>query len=132
MADRRPPSPRRAAVTRVRPGPEATSPRRRPALTPVRVALLVGLLIGLVVFGYGVFFDRGGSTQLAIVVAGLVILGLDLLAASGVGAAAVVRNGRRGNESGAFWAAIIGGVCALGAAGCLAGALIFFLVSGSA
>ena len=132
MAERRSAPPHRPPVTRVRPGPEARARARRPALTPIRLALIVGLLIGLAVLGYGVFFDRGGSTQLGAVVAGLVICGLDLLAASAVGAAAVIRNGRRGDESAAFWAALIGGLCALGAAVCLAGALIFFLVSGSA
>lgn len=132
MAERRPPAPRRPAVARVRPGPEASARRRGPALTPFRIALVVGLLIGLVILGYGVFVDRGGSTQLAAVVAGLVICGLDLIAAALTGAAAIIRNGRRGNESGAFWAALIGGLCALGAAGCLAAALIFVLVSGSA
>lgn len=108
------------------------APRRRPDVTPVRAALIVGLLLGLALLGYGVFLDRGSSSQLGFVVAGLVVSGLDLIAASVAGAAAVFRNGRRGRESAAFWAALIGGLCAIGAAGCLSGALILILVSSSA
>jgi hypothetical protein len=122
----------RPTASRLRPGPEARAPRRRPDATPVRVALVVGLLLGLVLLGYGVFLDRGGSTQLGFVLSGLVVCGLDLIAASATGAVAVIRNGRRGRESAAFWAALIGGLCAIGAAGCLSGALILLLVSGSA
>ncbi|HEX5465973.1 MAG TPA: hypothetical protein VFW92_04765 [Candidatus Limnocylindrales bacterium] len=98
----------------------------------MRLALIVGLLIGLALLTYGVVFDRGASSQLGAVVGGLVLAGLALVGLAIVGATAIFRNGRRGDEAGAFWAAFVGGVCAVAAAGCLAAALIFLLVSGSA
>jgi hypothetical protein len=80
---------------------------------------------------YGLVFDRGNETQLGFVVLGLGLLGFACLGLAIVGGLAVVRLGRADDEAAAFWAALFGGLCALGAAGCLAGAFVFLLLAGA-
>jgi len=104
---------------------------RRSRVTPVRVALAVGLSVGLVLMFYGARIAHD-DTQMPILVAGMVIFGLACLALALAGATTVVRAGKDGDTRSAFFAALLGGVCALLAAGSLGGAVILAMVWRSA
>ncbi len=99
--------------------------------SPVRV--LLGLLV--IVSGaatlYGMLFEEQ-PLQMPITVSGLAVLGLSLglLALSSASGAASL--GRRGYGGRALLAALFGGLCALGAAGALAGAVVLGMIALSA
>lgn len=99
--------------------------------TPVRLLLFLLVLVSAAAALYGLFLDRT-LLQMPITVSGLAVLGLALviLAFSSAGAAATL--GRRGFGGRALLAAFFGGLCALGAAGSLSGAIILGLLAASA
>jgi hypothetical protein len=86
-----------------------------------------GVGIGLVMIFYGARVAQD-DTQLPVLVSGMVIFGLSCLAIAGAGVAAVVRAGRSGDSRTAFFAALLGGICALLASGALGGAIILAMV----
>lgn len=115
--------------TTVYPSEPAPRPRSRPS--PAQIVLLVALFASLVVVVYGSFVDKSAA-QVPILGSGLAVMGLTLLAFAGMGALASVRAGREGEGGRAFGAALIGGICALAAAGALGAALVLVLLWGSA
>jgi hypothetical protein len=107
---------------------EDEPPRRGRLVTPARF-LLVLLLIGSGgVALYGVFFDRT-RLQIPLTVSGLAVFGVCLALLALMFARGAASLGRRGSGGKAFLAALLGGVCALGAAGSLAGAVVLGILA---
>jgi hypothetical protein len=106
-------------------------PRRRGRLvTPARF-LLVLLLIGSgAVAIYGMFFDRT-RLQIPLTVSGLAVFGVGLVLLALMFARGAARLGRQGAGGRALLAALLGGLCAFGAAGSLAGAVILGILAGT-
>ncbi len=90
----------------------------------VRIILLVALLGSAAVVFYGLVMDRTGQA-IALTVAGLVVLGVTAAVISVGLAIGAINAGQDGRGIRAFGAAFLGGLFALGAAGALAGAVIF-------
>jgi len=94
----------------------------------------VRLLLYLLVIGsgataiYGMFIDR----TLPITVSGLAVLGLSLALLAFSAAHGAASLGRRGYGGRALLAALFGGLCAMGAAGSLAGAFVLGMLAASA
>jgi hypothetical protein len=107
---------------------EAPEPRGG-AVTPIRVLLAVGLLVGTAMVGLGVV-ERGAS-QVPIVVGGGIVLGASFLAVSAVALLAAIEAARYGSAGRSFFLALFGGGCTLAAAGCLGGAVVLALLYGS-
>jgi hypothetical protein len=99
------------------------------AITPVRVLLAAGLLVGTAMVGLGVV-ERGASQVPILVGAGLV-LGASFLAVSAVTLLAAIEAARDGSPGRSFVLALFGGGCTLAAAGCLGGAVVLALLYGS-
>ncbi len=93
----------------------------------VRIILLVALLGSAAVVFYGLVMDRTGQA-IALTVAGLVVLGVTAAVISVGLAISAISAGQDGRGIRAFAAALVGGCFALGAAGALAGAVIFALL----
>jgi hypothetical protein len=91
-----------------------------------RVLLFVLALIagGVAFFG---FLDRS-ALQLPIIVVGLLLLGVVLLVLSLSLARAAAALGGQGSGGRALWGAFLGGLCILGAAGALSGAVVLGMV----
>lgn len=80
----------------------------------------------LVVF-YGLLLDRSGQ-NLAFTVAGLVVLGLTFVLTSAWFLSRALRDAKWGRTAGSLLGAAMGGILAVGAAGCLAAASIFVFI----
>ncbi len=93
-----------------------------------RILLLVAFLGSLVFIGWGIL--QRGSNQVAILVAGLLVLALTLSSLAVAGGIGAYRAARDGNAARAFWNALFGGIAALAAWGCLAGAVVLALLYG--
>ena len=104
--------------------------QRRRLLTPFRAVVLVALIGSGLLLVFGIV-DRT-ATQIPILVAGLAVLSLTFAAIAVACVVNLVRAGREGRSSTAFWAALAGGVAVLIAAGCMAAAVILAMVWGSA
>ena len=102
-------------------------PRGR-TVTPARFLLVLVLLVAGAVALYGMFFDRT-PLQIPIAVSGLTVFGIALVAMALVAARSAASLGRTGSGGRAFLAAIFGGLCALGAAGSLAGAFVLGILT---
>ncbi len=100
-----------------------TTPQRRRFVTPTRVFLVLLLIGSGAVAVYGVFFDRT-PLQIPLAVSGLAVFGTTLIVLALVAARAAARLGRDGAGGKAVLAALFGGLCAFGAAGSLAAALV--------
>jgi hypothetical protein len=101
---------------------------RRPRLiSPARVMLALLVVIAAVVAVYG-FLDRT-PLQLTIIIVGLGLLGVALLLLSLSLARAAAQLGRYGSGGKALFAALIGGLCILGAAGSLSGAIVLAMLT---
>jgi hypothetical protein len=92
-------------------------------VTPTRVFLVLLLIGSGAVAVYGVFFDRT-PLQIPLAVSGLAVFGTTLVVLALVAARAAARLGRDGAGGKAVLAALFGGLCAFGAAGSLAVALV--------
>jgi hypothetical protein len=108
-----------------------TSPSLRSSytrgVTLVRIAVVVVMVAsGLVVF-YGLLLDRSGQ-NLAFTVAGLVVLGLTMAFTAAWFLSRALRDARWGRTAGSLLGAAMGGIFALGAAGCMAAASIFAFI----
>jgi hypothetical protein len=100
-------------------------------MTPLR-AMLALLVIGAgAIVLYALFLDSS-TIKLPLLVSGLAVLGicLGLLGFSLAGTA--VRLGEHGRGGRALLAAFIGGLCVMGAAGALAGAIVLGILAGAA
>ena len=100
-------------------------------LTPFRVAVTIALVGSLAAIAYALFVERGG-TQIPILVSGMAVFGVSLVVLSAAGAMKSVRAAQDGYGARAFWAALLGGICAIAAAGSLGGAVVLALVWRSA
>jgi Na+/phosphate symporter len=98
-------------------------------VTLVRLAVVVLLVLsGLVVF-YGLILDRTGQ-NVAFTVAGLLVFGLCMVFTSAWFLGRAMTDARRGRTSGAILGSLAGGICAIGAAGSLAAASVFAIITG--
>ena len=112
---------------------EAWYEDERPArtVTPARVLLFLLAVIAGAVALYGAFLDRT-PLQIPLTVSGLAVLGVTLLLLALASARSAAALGRSGSGGRAFLAAFFGGLCALGASGSLAGAIVLGIVALSA
>ncbi len=116
-----------ARVRRDARGPVADGPRwSRPALGATRTLFLVAFLGSLAFLGWGIL--SRGSNQVAILVAGLLIMALVMASLALAGAISAYRAGREGRGARAFWMALLGGCAALAAWGCVAAAAVLSLL----
>lgn len=125
----------RRVPTRPSAGVRPRAPESRPPegarlgplpITATGVLILIALILSL---GYVIFaITVRDASQIPLLASGLVVLGLVFLAIAGVGARAAWRSSVRGSDARAFGHAILGGLASLVAAGCLALAVILFLV----
>ncbi len=98
----------------------------RPRLDTTRTLFLVAFLGSLLFLAWGLV-DRS-SRQIAILTAGLLVLALTFGSLALAGLITAYRAGREGNGARAFWAALLGGLAALAAWGCLAAAAVLALL----
>ena len=91
---------------------------------------LVAVVGSAVLLAFGLL--NRTANQIPILAAGLAVLGLTFSAVAVACVVNVVRAGRDGHAARAFWAALMGGVAVLIAAGCLATAVVLAMVWGSA
>jgi hypothetical protein len=103
---------------------EDEEPVRLISLPRVLLAVLALVAGGVAFFG---FLDRS-ALQLPIIVVGLLLLGVVLLVLSLSLARVAARLGGQGSGGRALWGAFLGGVCILGAAGALSGAIVLGMV----
>jgi hypothetical protein len=109
--------------------PRDAGGRRR--ITPFGFAGTVALVGSVVATLYALFVERTAA-QIPILVSGLAVLGITLIILAVAGATRAVRAAEDGRPAVAFFAALVGGLCALGAAGSLGSAVVFALIWGSA
>ena len=93
------------------------------------VLIVVALVLSLAYVGYAITVRD--ASQIPLLASGLVVLGLVFIAIAGVGGRAAWRSSVRGSDARAFGHALVGGIAALVAAGCISGAVILFLVQNS-
>ena len=98
------------------------------AVTPVRVLLVAALLISGGIAAYGLAVAK----SVPMIVSGTAVFGVCLFLLGLIAAGAVVRAGRRGQGALAFTAAVLGGLCMLGAACSLSVAIVLGLLASSA
>jgi hypothetical protein len=107
-------------------------PSREPAhvgpipITATGVLILVALIGSLAYILYAITVRD--ASQIPLLVSGAVVLGLVFAAIAFVGARATWRSSIEGHDARAFGHAIVGGIAALVAAGCIAGAVILIMV----
>jgi hypothetical protein len=126
---------RGAPTARPEPTERASAPILRSGggrrfLTPFRIGVAIAFVGSIVFIAIGIV--NRNANQIPILVAGLAVFGLTLAAIGIACVVAVIRAGRDGRDSTAFWAALVGGFAALGAAGSFAAAFIMAAVWGSA
>lgn len=109
--------------------PREPGPGRR--VTPFGFAATVALMGSVVATLYALFVERTAA-QIPILVSGLAVLGITLVILAVAGAARAVRAAEDGRPAAAFFGALLGGLCALAAAGSLGSAVVFALIWGSA
>ena len=95
-------------------------------ITVTGILIVVALVLSLLYVGYAV--SVRDASQIPLLVSGLVVLGIVFLAIAAVGARAAWRSSVRGSDARAFGHAILGGIASLVAAGCIALAVILYLV----
>jgi hypothetical protein len=97
-------------------------------ITATGVLIVVALVLSL---GYLAFaITVRDTSQIPLLASGLVVLGIVFIAMSAVGGRAAWRSSIRGSDARAFGHALLGGIASLIAAGCIALAVILFLVKG--
>jgi hypothetical protein len=105
-----------------------SGPRLGPIpITVTGVLIVVALVLSLAYVAYAI--SVRDASQIPLLASGLVVLGIVFVAIAGVGARAAWRSSVRGSDARAFGHAIVGGVASLVASGCLALAVILFLVN---
>jgi hypothetical protein len=100
-------------------------------LNPVRILLVILVIGSGAVALYGMFLDRT-RLQMPLTVSGFAVLAMSLGFLSLSAARGAAGLGRRGYGGRALGAALFGGLCAMGAAGSLAAAIILGLLAASA
>ena len=97
------------------------------AITPTGVLLLVALIGSVAYFLYALTVRE--ASQIPLLAAGLVVLGIVFVAIAVIGLRATWRSSVRGRDGRAIAHALVGGFACLAAAGCFAGAIILGMVS---
>jgi hypothetical protein len=106
---------------------EPDRPRIGPVpITATGVLIVVALLGSLAYLVYAITVRD--ASQIPLLASGAVVLGLVFGAIALVGARATWRSSLEGHDARAFGHAIVGGLAALFAAGCFAGAVILVLL----
>jgi hypothetical protein len=100
-------------------------------ITPFRTVAALALVGSIFATLYALFVERT-AVQIPILVSGLAVLGVTLLILAVSGATRAVHAAEDARPAAAFFAALLGGLCALGAAGALGSAIVFALIWGSA
>ena len=95
-------------------------------ITATGVLILVAFVLSLLYIAYAI--SVRDASQIPLLASGLIVLGIVFGAIAAVGARAAWRSSVRGSDARAFGHALIGGIAALVAAGCVALAVILFLV----
>jgi hypothetical protein len=108
--------------------PDGAADRR---VTPFGFAATVALAGSLIATLYALFVERT-AVQIPVLVSGLAVLGITLLILAVAGATRAISAAEEGRPAAAFFAALLGGLCALAAAGSLGSAVVFALIWGSA
>jgi hypothetical protein len=93
----------------------------------VRIAVVVVLIASGLVVLYGLILDRSGQ-NIAFTVAGLAVLGLTLAFVSAWFLSRALTDARWGRTAGSLLGAVMGGLVAIAAAGCLAAASVFAFI----
>ena len=93
----------------------------------VRIAVVVVMVASGLVVLYGLILDRTGQ-NIAFTVAGLAVLGLTLAFVSAWFLSRAMTDARWGRTAGSLLGAAMGGLFAIGAAGCLAAASVFTFI----
>jgi hypothetical protein len=124
MSDRRRGQARPAAAAR--PRPSGTTYLGPIPITVTGVLIVIALIASLLYLLYAITVRD--ASQIPLLASGAVVLGLVFTAIAFVGGRAAWRSSVGGRDARAFGHALVGGVAALVAAGCFAGAMILFLV----
>lgn len=124
MSDRRQAPARQAASAR--PGPSESAHLGPIPITATGVLIVIALIGSLAYLFYAVTVRD--ASQIPLLASGAVVLGLVFIAIALVGGRAAWRSSVGRRDARAFGHALVGGVAALVAAGCFAGALILFMV----
>lgn len=95
-------------------------------LTPVRFVLLLALVGSLAYIAFAITVRD--ASQIPMLSSGAAVLGLVFAGLALAGAVATYRAGREGRGRDAFVNATLGGIAAIIAAGCFAGAVVLGLV----
>jgi FtsH-binding integral membrane protein len=98
------------------------------AVTPTGILLLVALIGSVGYLLYAITVRE--ATQIPMLAAGAVVLGIVFVAVAVAGLVATWRSSVSGRDGRALAHALVGGVACLAAAGCFAAAIILGLVSG--
>jgi hypothetical protein len=97
-------------------------------ITATGVLILIALILSV---GWLAFtITVRDPSQIPLLASGLVVLGLVFVAIAIVGGRATWRSSVRGRDARAFGHAIVGGLAWLAAAGCIAGAVMLFILKG--
>jgi hypothetical protein len=116
-----------AQARRSTPAPES-GPHIGPfPITPTGVLLVVALIGSVAYFLYALTVRE--ATQIPLLAAGLVVLGIVFIAIAVVGLRATWRSSVSGRDGRAIAHALVGGFACLAAAACFAGAIILGMVS---
>jgi len=131
MTDRRRSNgPRGAAQARPITSPVETGPHIGPfPVTATGVLLLVALVGSVAYLLYALTVRE--ATQIPLMAAGLVVLGIVFAAIAGFGLRATWRSSVRGRDGRALAHAVVGGFACLAAAGCFSGAIILAILNAS-
>jgi hypothetical protein len=126
MSDRRRGPTRTQTAVRARPEPVQGRRLGPIPITATGVLLLIALVLSLAYLAYTI--SVRDTSSIPLLASGLVVLGLVFAAIAVVGGRATWRSSVRGSDARAIGHAVVGGFAWLVAAGCLAGAVILFLV----
>lgn len=112
-------------------GPTRDEPAPGPHLGPIPVSatgvlIVIALIASIAYLAYAITVRD--ASQIPLLASGAVVLGIVFTAIAVVGARATWRSSVDGRDARAFGHAVLGGIAALIAAGCFAGAIILFLV----
>ena len=129
MTDRRRSNGVRYGAQARRPSPPPESgPHVGPfRITPTGVLLVIALIGSIAYFLYALTVRE--ATQIPLLAAGLVVLGIVFAAIAVLGLRATWRSSVDGRDGRALAHALVGGFACLAAAGCFAGAIILAMVS---
>jgi hypothetical protein len=98
-------------------------------VTLARIAVVILLVLSGLVVLYGLILDRSGL-NITFTVVGLLVFGICMAFVSAWFLGRALADARRGRTSGTLGGALMGGLCAMAAAGSLAAASVFAIITG--